>query len=119
MNSGSVCPNHHYTDGCFEMVNTPENYISAVSEYLYKLWDEPIDKDLHDLYVLLVVVRGAHVTLEDVHDAWAVWKNNYDVGHISLVPFDELSDEVKALDKYYADMIRKCAAEINPRQIHF
>jgi hypothetical protein len=47
-----------------------------------------LDPELARLYVLLVLVKGQHATLEDVHDAWAVWRNHTRPAHRSLVPFD-------------------------------
>jgi hypothetical protein len=120
MNSGSICSYHHYNDGCFEMVEVAENYVDAVKKHLSKaLADENLDSELLDLYALLVMVRGGHVTYEDVHDAWSIWQSNTDVGHPSLIPFDQLSEEVQKLDGKYAKAIKACAFEVNPRQINF
>lgn len=96
-----------------------ENYIDKVRGHLKQSIGDDCDSDLLDLYTLLVMVRGAHVTLEDVHDAWAIWQSNIDVGHLSLIPFDELAEEKKELDRKYADAIKRCASEVNPRQINF
>ncbi len=67
--------------------------------------------DLLDLYTLLVFTRGENCTLEDVHDAWAIWRNNTNPTHKSLIKFDELTTEVQELDREYRDGIRRCAVE--------
>lgn len=65
--------------------------------------------ELVDLYVLLAFVKGSDVTLEDVHDAWSVWKNRIRPDHRSLIPFDELTVEIQNLDQRYADSISSIA----------
>jgi hypothetical protein len=94
-----------------------KNYIEAVREDLAKRID--VEENLLDLYTLLVFTRGVHVTWEDVHDAWAVWRNITEPRHHSLVPFDELTKKVQEMDQEYADAIRETAKEINPRNINF
>ena len=69
------------------------------------------DTELVDLYTLLVLVKGGAVTLEDVHDAWAVWTSQRWPGHRSLIPFDQLSQEVQGLDRRYAEAIAAAAKE--------
>lgn len=64
-----------------------------------------LEPDLLDLYTLLALVKGDQVTLEDVHDAWAVWRSRTRPDHKSLIPFDQLSEAVQALDQPYADAI--------------
>lgn len=61
-------------------------------------------------YALLCVAKGTETTARNVHDAWAVWAiQEYDGTHRSLVPFDQLSPEVQALDIPYRDAIRRVA----------
>ena len=67
---------------------------------------------LLDLYTLLVFTKGKFTTLEDVHDAWSVWKNAKMPDHRSLIPYDELTLEVQELDRDYANAIIKVAKEI-------
>jgi hypothetical protein len=69
-----------------------------------------LPEELLELYVLLVFVKGKDCTLEDVHDAWAIWRNQTNPTHKSLIPFDELTDEVKALDRPYMLGIRQVAS---------
>lgn len=82
------------------MGNYVQTVIDELKDSLGGLPDE-----LLDLYGLLVFVKGDKVTLEDVHDAWAIWKNRIRPDHHSLVPFDELSERVQELDRKYADAI--------------
>lgn len=69
------------------------------------------------LYALLALVKGEDVTLEDVHDAWAMDMNFkeknppycYGHDHHSLVPFDQLSKETQERDHEYVDAIKDVA----------
>lgn len=83
------------------------NYVQEKIDELGQILNLPAE--LMDLYILLVFVKGADVTLEDVHDAWSVWKNRIRPDHHSLIPFDELSETVQELDRKYADGIAKVA----------
>ncbi|QIN94160.1 hypothetical protein PP459_gp073 [Streptomyces phage Wakanda] len=83
-------------------MNYVQEKLDELSKNLPGLPDELID-----LYGLLVFVKGDKVTLEDVHDAWAIWKNRIRPDHKSLIPFDELTNEVQELDRKYADGIAK------------
>jgi hypothetical protein len=78
------------------------------------------DKNLVRLYALLVCVKGPNITLEDVHDAWAINMNfkphtDYCFGHDhkSIVPFDELSKETQDKDQKYVDILNTIAKRIN------
>lgn len=92
-------------------------YVEPVKEYLATLID--VEKELLDLYALLVLTRGIQTTWEDVHDAWSIWKYNSDPTHKSIVPFEKLTKEVQEIDREYAEAIRRTAAMINPRNINF
>lgn len=70
------------------------------------------DGDTHSLfrlYALLALVKGRSVDAADVHNAWAAWMNEYDPGHRSLKPFEELDAETRAADAPFADAIREVA----------
>lgn len=84
------------------------NYIQEVRDLLKTKID--VESDLLDLYTLLVLVRGQNCSLEDVHDAWSVWRNNTNSEHPSLIPFHELPPSVKELDRGYTNAIRETAA---------
>ncbi len=83
------------------------NYIETVKTKLASHID--VEDDLLELYALLVLTRGQLCSLKDVHDAWAIWRNRTKPDHKSLVPFDELTQEVQQLDKEYTDAIIKTA----------
>ncbi len=80
------------------------NYIDTVKTELGARLD--IENDLLDLYTLLVFVKGENCTLEDIHDAWAIWENNTNEKHKSIVPFKELSKDVQELDREYMEQVR-------------
>jgi hypothetical protein len=84
------------------------NYIDQVAQ---ELADDlgMDDRDLLRLYALLVLVKGTETTLEDVHDAWAVWMAEARPDHRSLIPFSGLRPEVQVLDSKYAEAIHRVA----------
>ena len=86
------------------------NYINRVKEELSL--HIKVEDELLDLYALLVLVRGEKCAMEDVHNAWSVWKNRTDDTHRSLIPFDELSRSVQEMDREYVTAIRKTAKEL-------
>ena len=70
------------------------------------------NNDLAHMYALLVLVKGENITLEDVHDAWAMNMNYrpqtpycYGHEHHSIVPFDELSVECQSKDQQYVNTL--------------
>lgn len=73
-----------------------------------------LDGDLLRLYALLALVKGGDTSLRDVHDAWAIWRNQTAPGHRSLVPFDDLDEAVQELDRPYMDAIRWAAGPGTP-----
>lgn len=70
------------------------------------------DQVKESLYLLLVLVKGQDVTAEDVHNAWAVWRSLADPTHQHLVPFDQLSAEVRELDLVYTQRVAAAAKEL-------
>lgn len=89
-------------------VNYVQNAIDTLADLL-----PGCDPDLLKLYALLTLTLGGGTRLEDVHDAWAVWRNTTDPNHRSLVPFGDLSLEVQELDRKYMDMIHAAATRID------
>ncbi|AXH66939.1 hypothetical protein SEA_STARPLATINUM_235 [Streptomyces phage StarPlatinum] len=85
-------------------------YVQRAIETLSERLSLP--NELMDLYTLLVLVKGEETTLKDVHDAWAIWKNRIRPDHHSIIPFEELTEEVQQLDKKYADAIIETAYEL-------
>lgn len=77
------------------------------------------NKDLSRLYALLVLTKGATITLKDVHDAWSMSMNFrtktekcFGHEHKSLVPFDELPKEVQEKDEKYVRKLNEIAKEL-------
>jgi hypothetical protein len=83
---------------------------SKVKEALRKRIE--VDNDLLNLYSLLVLVKGTSCTLEDVHDAWAVWRSNSQPNHHCLVPYKELSGQTKEKDRPYQEAIVSVCEEL-------
>lgn len=84
-----------------------EDVIAAVQA---ELPDE--DMELIKLYALLALVRRMEVTPRDAHDAWAMWVYHVNPLHRSLVPFDELTPEVQALDFKYVKAIKRAVVNL-------
>lgn len=87
------------------------NYVDKIVKRLEDVLGD-CEVDLLHYYALLVLVVGVNVTEEHVHDAWATWRTTTRPTHTFLVPFDQLSAEVQALDTHYADAIRVVAKSI-------
>ncbi len=87
---------------------TSPNYVQAVLDRLNPA-SPGLDPDLAQLYALLALVKGVDTTLEDVHDAWAIYRNVTRPDHKSLVPFDELTVEVQELDRKFQEAIHEAA----------
>jgi hypothetical protein len=91
------------------------NYVDEIAAALRERlpddqWPDDGPEELARVYALLALVKGEETTLEDVHDAWAVWKAARDPGHESLRPFAELDEETRSWDEPYAEAIRAVAA---------
>ena len=71
------------------------------------------DPALLRLYALLALTTGTETTLENVHDAWACWREATRPDHPALVPFADLAPDVQELDRKYAGAIRKVAASLD------
>lgn len=88
------------------------NYIDELAHRIFAL-SEPeraaptmSDMVLYRMYAVLALAKGAAVTAEDVHNAWAAWAARYEPAHRSLVPFDKLPQAVQRLDETYVEAIR-------------
>lgn len=86
------------------------NYIQAARDLLSRKID--VEDDLLDLYTLLVFVTGVDTELEDVHDAWAIWRNRTNPSHEALLPFSDLPEETRELDRKFVNAIRETAREV-------
>ena len=67
------------------------------------------DDDLIDLYALLVLTKGKKTKLEDVHDAWAIWRQNTKPDHPSIIPFAQLDRSEQELDRPFMLAIHKAS----------
>jgi hypothetical protein len=61
--------------------------------------------DLFLIYAVLARVKGEQVTEEDVHDAWTAWMETRGQRHQSMVPFDQLPQEVRVEDRPFVAAI--------------
>jgi hypothetical protein len=66
---------------------------------------------LFRVYAVLALAKGAEVTPEDVHDAWAAWECDRKPQSPSIVPFDRLAPEVQCMDEPFVEAIRQVARE--------
>lgn len=67
------------------------------------------DPELIKLYALVALTWGPLAGRIEVHDAWALWRNDTKPDHQSLIPYAQLSPEVQELDDKYVEAIRKVA----------
>lgn len=70
------------------------------------------DPALLRLYALLALTKGRDTTLEDVHDAWALYRGTTNPDHPDLVPFNELDEATQELDRPFAEAIRRAATRL-------
>lgn len=67
--------------------------------------------ELYRLYGLLVLLKGEHCTLQDVHDAWSAWMTPQQPHHKALIPFPNLTAEQQEQDRPYLDAIQRVAKQ--------
>lgn len=68
---------------------------------------------LFRLYAVLALAKGEAVTAEDVHNAWAAWRQDGDDDHSALRPFGELDHATQAEDGPYAEAIRSAVRDLS------
>lgn len=92
------------------------NYLEADAALIVACLPEEIDDEitkeqlpLFYNYALLMRAKGVDTQLEDVHDAWAAWASAARPDHPALVPFEELTPEIQALDQPFLEAIREAA----------
>lgn len=90
-----------------------DNYVNIVKKLLTEYID--VEDDLLDLYALLVLTTGQNTTWENVHDAWAIWRNRTNPDHKSLIPYENLTPEVQQLDEEYTEAIKSVAKRIEAK----
>jgi hypothetical protein len=89
-------------------------YLSDVADEIrrelpHELVPEAGAEELMLLYAVLCLSLGSSVTAASVHDAWTAWMIARGEEHSSMVPFEELSPDVKAEDEPFAEAIRRVA----------
>jgi len=87
-----------------------QNYIERIATKLSEVLESQgeQDRDLLRIYALLILMKpDDDYHLEDIHNAWAVWRSGSNPLHKSLVPFDDLTPEVQALDQPFLDAVRQ------------
>lgn len=87
-----------------------KNYIQILKEEVQMKMK--VNKNLLELYTLLILTKGEDTTLSDVHDAWSIDKNRTFPEHWSIVPFEKLSKETQEKDQYYLDIIKSISRKI-------
>jgi 2'-5' RNA ligase len=104
--------NPHYAGGVgelFPLDTVPDAQLAGALLAVGAQLDEALPTSLQWLYAYLALTKGALTTREDVHDAWAAWKQHLDPGHEDLRRFDELTRDDQAKDQPYVDAIHAAA----------
>ena len=97
-----------------------ENYIKNAKDVLretFKENDLQVDEGLLDLYTLLLLTKGLKVTEKDVHESWAIYPNQVNPRHKSLIPFEDLTKLVQDLDTPYSETIKDAFIKLIPDNI--
>ncbi len=92
------------------------NYIDELAAAIRSKVDPDIlpktDVDrLFRIYAALALAKGAAVTAEDVHNAWAAWECDRKPNSPSIMPFDRLSADVQRTDEPFVDAIQQAVRE--------
>ena len=67
--------------------------------------DSSCPEEIIYYYTQLVFTTGVNTTMENVHDAWAIWTVQSRPEHGDLIPYADTPDEVKEWDRHYRDAI--------------
>jgi hypothetical protein len=68
--------------------------------------------DLFLIYAVLALTKGVDVEARDIHNAWAAWMSMRNPQHESIVPYDDLSPDVKREDDPYVAAVRSVARRL-------
>ncbi|WP_445442620.1 DUF7701 domain-containing protein [Clavibacter sp. km1a] len=60
---------------------------------------------LFRMYAVLLLAKGESVTAADVHNAWVAWMCSVNSAHESIVPYEDLAEDVASSDQPYVDAI--------------
>lgn len=69
-------------------------------------------EELLRLYAVLLRAKGTDVTESDIHDAWSMWIAKHREEHESLVPYEDLTPDVREQDGIFASAVRQAAQEL-------
>lgn len=88
------------------------NYMLKRAAILKEELNQELPEVLFSCYLSLACTSastGTPITNEEIHDAWAIWKNTVDNTHTSIIPYIQLSIEIQELDAPYTDAINRAA----------
>lgn len=90
---------HSYITKTKELV---EKEFNTQNEYL-----SPVFTSFYSQLVLTSLASNQEITKEIVHEAWsiAIYNDNPDKIHSSLIPFEYLSNYIQDLDQYYVEKL--------------
>jgi hypothetical protein len=71
--------------------------------------------ELLRIYAVLLRAKGADVTRSDIHDAWSAWMAKRDGEHASLVPYENLPEDVREEDRVFATAVRRAADQFGQK----
>lgn len=60
-------------------------------------------------YAVLLRAKGKSVSQSDIHDAWVAWMVGRGKQHGALIPYEDLPEDVRDLDRVFAEAIRKAS----------
>ncbi|MHA1615675.1 MAG: RipA family octameric membrane protein [Candidatus Thorarchaeota archaeon] len=69
-------------------------------------------EELLRLYAILLRAKGTDITESDIHDAWSMWIAKYQEEHESLVPYEDLTPEVREQDSVFVSAVKQAAQEL-------
>lgn len=82
---------------------------AAIRAELHENPRDATPPQLMRLYAVLLRVKGAQVTAEDVHDAWSAWMAESQPQHPDIRPFSKLDGATRAADEPFVQAIRSAA----------
>lgn len=95
-------------------------YVEDVANLSGLSLDNEQETVLVQMYAILGLALGPYVDEECVHDAWSIWTEftRDNPNHRSLIPIDQLADDVVELDKdrSYVDAINKAIIQFRTRE---
>jgi hypothetical protein len=78
----------------------------GIGETPYPKWEE-LTVNTHILYdgAVELIKSGRYITPQDIHNYWMEWAKKYKPDHISIIPYDELSETEKKKDQLIVSII--------------